>query len=107
MKRQVVVQLFCLMIGLTFIVVGSISVTCAYHHGIDGPEKPQQTSSSLFCFSLSKLSHQVQISSSGYTLFYYDQFYVNLVKSNEDLDSNWAKNTPARSPPYLSILSTC
>lgn len=104
-RGLVVVRFICLMIGLVFLGVGSISVTCAYHHGIDGPEKPQQASSSLFCSSLSQLSHPVQHSSPGYALFYNEQVYGQIIQSKDDMTSLFVGKTLARSPPIPQFFS--
>jgi hypothetical protein len=96
--------------ALTFMTVGSLSIVCAYHHGIDDIDQHHQTSthsthSTLFCSFLSKLSSQVLIASPAFTQLLSDIVYINPIESNDGLSSLPIRIALARSPPFQSHFS--
>lgn len=102
MKRAFL-QTCCLVLVLTFSAVGSLSIACAYHHGIDGLDHSQQTPShrTLFCSSLSKVSGQVLIPSVMLDLTGCEASSIYLAKSHDKFVLLLAQNYLARSPPIF------
>ncbi len=96
-------QTFCLVLVLTFFAVGSLSIACAYHHGMDGLDHRQQTTShsTLFCSSFSKLSSQVLITSFAPAILTCDLSSSNPIKVHDVFSLLLAENHLARSPPIL------
>ncbi len=104
--KQHTLHTFCLLLALTFITVGSLSIVCAYHHGIDELNQHHQTSthsthSTLFCSFLSKLSSQVVITTLALSVFAYDLFSSYSFKVHDGSSFLLTKNSLARSPPTL------
>lgn len=104
-KRRAIAKAFALMTAVSFAVVASLSIACAFHHGIDGSGKPRKASDSLFCLSLSKLSQKAPTASSGHVPFYSDSTAVYFAQPQERLDSAVTK-ARSRAPPSFSIQSS-
>ncbi len=104
--KQHTLHTFCLLLALTFITVGSLSIICAYHHGIDDIDQHHQTSthsthSTLFCSFLSKLSSQVVLISLALGVFAFGLFSSHSFKVYDGFSFLLTKKSLARSPPTL------
>ncbi len=101
--KKTVLHIFCLVLVLTFSTIGSLSIVCAYHHGIDGPDQRQQSSghTTLFCSSLSKLSSQVLLISSAISTICCDLASSHSILSDHQSSILLVQNSQARSPPTL------
>ena len=91
----------------TFLVVSSLAIFCAYHHGIDGLDHGQQGDShgTLFCPLLSKISTQTVIVSAAFGILPLELLSSGPVKLSDTDSLLLEKSDVARSPPlYFSFV---
>jgi len=104
--KRFLTYIFSTALVLTFLVVTTLAMVCAYHHGIDGLDHRSQSNShtTLFCPSLSKVSGLVLMIASGFSGFTLEDQQRDLVQPSFSFSSSFGENPPARSPPS-TILS--
>ena len=86
---------------LTFLVVTTLAMVCAYHHGIDGLDHRQQNSphTTLFCPTFSKVSGLALIISSGLGDYSLEEVKAELFQISLLFLSLFVRDHLARSPP--------
>ena len=105
MKRSLTHTLSTALV-LAFLMVTTLAMVCAYHHGIDGLDHPQQSNShtTLFCPSLSKFGGLVLMIAPGTNGFTFEEQQGELAQPSFLFSSSFVQNHLARSPPF-TILS--
>jgi len=105
--KRFLIYTFSTALVLAFLVVTTLAMVCAYHHGIDGLDQRSQSNShtTLFCPSLSKISGLVLMIASGAGGFTFEDQEGELVQPSFLFSSSFGQSCPARSPPSTIILS--
>ncbi len=99
--KRFLTYIFSTALVLTFLVVTTLAMVCAYHHGIDGLDHRSQSNShtTLFCPSLSKISGLVLMIASGFSGFTLEDQQREFVRSSFPLSPSFSESHLARSPP--------
>jgi hypothetical protein len=86
---------------LAFLMVTTLAMVCAYHHGIDGLDQRPQSGShtTLFCPTFSKVSGLALMITSGLNDYRLKELKAELFQSSLLFLSSFVQDHLARSPP--------